>query len=412
MTNPHLVTLTADYSSNLPETRQDDIAMQRVSKPRILIAMIEVGSGHKAPAMALKAGLERLYPGSFDIDVLDFMKEVGDIRLDEKHKASWNWMLEHPGATYAMQNLIDRAVPVSLTRWVQGKMLTEHAKHAGKFVNERGYDLLTATHFMPLQSLAMAKKQGGIKAPLVGINTDPFEGHALWAERHMDELIVSSDQSRKLLVQKGVPEEKVRIFGYPLGLAFQDVELDQAAARRQLGLSENRLTVLQSAGGEGLGGQLERFVDAVLKADLDMQYVIACGRNEALYERLRERATQHQGKTTLLPQGFITNMQSWIVASDLVLGKAGAASTFEPLALNRPIFHTSYVAPNEKRNLDFCIAQGIGQYLPKPDDLVRTLRPLTLDRQPLAKLAAKIEALNLQPGTLDIARHLTRQFIG
>lgn len=370
--------------------------------------MIEVGGGHKAPALAIKAGLERLYPGKLDIEVLDFMKAVGNTKLDLRHKASWNWMLNHPRAAYLGQTALDRAVPIQVTRWVQRQMLAPHVERAGRYVSERGYDLLVCTHFMPLQSLAIAKKKLGLKVTLVGVNTDPFDGHALWAEPGADELIVSSQQSKDFLVGKGVPAEKIRIFGYPLGLTFTDVAEDQDAMRHKLGLEMSRLTVLQSAGSEGLGGQLERFVAAVLAANLDVQYIVACGRNRTLLERLRQLA-QRAGATTLIPQGFIGNMQEWIIASDLVLGKAGAASTFEPLALGRPIFHTSFVAPNEKRNLEFCLQHGVGAYVSRPETLVEVLRGFIGDHERLNTLSRKIKALKLGSGTLDIAAHLARR---
>ncbi len=370
--------------------------------------MIEVGGGHKAPALAIKAGLERLYPGQLDIEVLDFMKAVGNTKLDSQHKASWNWMLGHPRAAYLGQTALDRAVPIGVTRWVQRQMLAPHVECAGRYVLERGYDLLVCTHFMPLQSLAIAKKKLGLKAALVGVNTDPFDGHALWAEPSADELIVASQQSKDFLASKGVPEEKIRIFGYPLGLAFTDVMEDQAAMRHKLGLETGRLTVLQSAGGEGIGGQLELFANAVVAANLDVQYIVACGHNQLLFERLRELA-RRSSKTTLIPQRFIDNMQEWIVAANLVLGKAGAASTFETLALGRPIFHTSFVAPNEKRNLEFCLQNGIGAYVSKPETLVEVLRGFLDDRERLDTLSRKIEALKLGSGTLDIAAHLAHR---
>src|SRR5699024_2977939 len=125
-------------------------------------------------------------------------------------------------------------------------------------------------------------------------------------------------------------------------------------------------------------------------------------------ERLRQLA-QCSSATTLIPQGFIDNMQEWIIAADLVLGKAGAASTFEPLALGRPIFHTSFVAPNEKRNLEFCLQNGIGAYVFKPEALVEVLRSLIGDRERLNALSRKIRALKLDSGTLDIAAHLARR---
>jgi UDP-N-acetylglucosamine:LPS N-acetylglucosamine transferase len=377
-----------------------------MTKPRILLAMITVGNGHKAPADAIKAGIERLYPEQFDIDVLDFTLAVGDRDFDKRHKESWEWMLENPKVAYWGQRLLDKAVPVPATRFVQAQLLADHAKNAAEFIEKKKYDLVVATHFFTVQALAIAKLKHGLNVPVIGLNTDPFDAHAMWAEKNVDEMIVSSRLAKKKLMEKGVSGEKVKIFGYPLGLQFMDNALSKEDARTKLSLEQNKLTVLQSAGGEGIGGQLEEFVKAVLNADLDMQYIIACGRNQELYTYLQKLAGEHRGKTKLLPQGFITNMQEWIAASDLILGKAGAATTFEALVMNRPIFHTNYIAYNEKTNVDFCIEKGIGKYIPEPKQLVETLTPLTRDKMPLEALVNKIKALDIQPGTLNIAKHL------
>ena len=381
-------------------------------KPRILLAMITVGNGHKAPADALREGFERLYPGRFEIDVLDFTLAAGDASFDKRHKASWDLMLKFPQTAYWGQRFIDEVPPASWVRLVTGLMLAGHASHAADFVKAKQYDLLVATHFFTLQALAIAKHRHGVSAPLVGLNSDPFDAHVMWAERGADEMIASSGIAKAKLTAKGVPAEKVSIFGYPLGLKFLETHKAKAEARTELGLKPDKLTVLQSAGGEGIGGQLEGFVEAVRTADLNVQYVVACGRNEALYKRLERMAEKHKGRLELLPQGFITNMQDWITASDLVLGKAGAATTFEALALERPIFHTSYAGYNERTNIDFCVENGVGRYVKTPAELVALLGGLSTDPTELDALSEKIRNLNIRPGTLDIVRHLVKRYLG
>ena len=385
-------------------------------KRRILFAMVEAGNGHKAPAMALKEGFEQLYPGEYDIDVLDICVATGDNFLDWQHKNGWNWLLRHPRITYYGQRVIDNAIPTFVTRYIQGVVLHKHTRNASRFVSECDYDLLVATHFYPLQALSNAKKRHGLKAPIVGFNSDPFDGHALWAERNMDCLITSSQKSKERLISQGVPAEKVVVIGYPLSLRYTQIQASKEEARAELGLSEDKLTVLHSAGGEGLGGQLEAFVEATLKADLDLQYAVVCGRNEGLYEELVALKERYPNSATqLIPLGFVTNMNTWISASDLVLGKAGAASTFEPLVLGRPIFHTSYAAFNEKTNIDFCIEQGIGAYVDTPQELVKRLRSYVNDPQPLSDLSVKIQALNsslnTSGSTLEIVKYLHSHYL-
>ena len=379
-------------------------------KARILIAMIAVGNGHKAPAEALRAGIEKLYPGTFDIDVPDFSMATGDLAFDKRHKASWDWMLAHPRWTYLGQRLLDTLIPVKLTHAFKEKSLQEHAEHAASYVKEQGYDLLVATHFYAIQALAMARQKHDLEIPLVGVLTDPFDGNALWAEPRLDEMIVASETAKKNLSKRGIAPEKLTVMGYPLGLQFTELALTKAEARAKLGLPQDKLVILQSAGGEGIGGQLGRFVRAVLAADLELVYTVICGRNEALFSELGSLSNAN-GKTQLHPQGFVSNMHEYLVASDLVLGKAGAATTLEALAVGRPIFHTSYASHNEKTNVTFCEEKGVGHLVDDPKDLVSLLTTYLENPTELSALTNRVKALKLEPGTLAIAKHLVETYL-
>jgi UDP-N-acetylglucosamine:LPS N-acetylglucosamine transferase len=380
-------------------------------KPRLLLAMITVGNGHKAPAEAIRSGIERLYPDQFEIDVPDFTLATGNERLDRQHKASWDWMLARPGVAYWGQRFIDSVVPVPLMRAYLKRFLASHAKNAAEYVQARDYDFMLATHFFTIQALATAKIKHGVTAPLVGLNADPFDAHIMWLEPDVDEMICSSELAKKRLVNKGMPPEKISIFGYPLDLRFLDFHMTKLEARASLELDPNKLTVIQSAGGEGIGGQLEAFVHAILESDLPIQYAVACGRNTKLFEDFKNLAARYKGKVTFLPQGYVTNMPTWIAASDLVLGKGGPATTFEALAMGRPIFHTSLVAYNEQMNVDYCIQQGVGKYVPRPRDVVKLLEGFVQDPASLAVITQKVKALNVQMGTLDIAKHVVETYL-
>lgn len=380
-------------------------------KPRILLAMITVGNGHKAPAEAIRSGIERLYPDQFEIDVPDFTLATGNADFDRQHKASWDWMLARPGVAYWGQRLLDTVVPVPVMRFYLKNLLANHANNAAEYVKTREYDFMLATHFFTIQALAIAKLKYGVEVPLVGLNADPFDAHIMWLEPDVDEMICSSELAKSRLVKKGMPSKKISIFGYPLDLRFLDFHMSQQEARASLGLDPDKLTIIQSAGGEGIGGQLEAFVHAILESDLPVQYAVACGRNAKLFEDFQALAKRYTGKVKFLPQAYVTNMPTWIAASDLVLGKGGPATTFEALAMGRPIFHTSLVAYNEQMNVDYCIQQGVGKYVPRPRDVVKLIEGFVQNPESLAVITQKVKNLDLKMGTLDIAKHVVETYL-
>ena len=376
----------------------------------ILLAMITVGQGHRTAAEALQAHLEQAYPDRFDMEVLDFTAAVGDVALDRGHKASWDAMLAQPWTAYWGQRLIDTVVPVALSRAVVGAILRDHARHAAPFLAARAPDLVVATHFYTVRALAIARARHGLDVPVVGLNPDPLDSHALWTEPDVDEMIVFSEQAAQDLAKRGVPATKISRFPYLMRPEFPS-PCDAAGARHALGLDADAFTVVHSAGGQGIGGNLERSVDAVVDRDLDLQYVVICGRNEALRRRLEARARGHGGRTRLHATGFVTDMPRWICAADVVVGKAGPASTFEALISGRPVLHTSYAAANEKAVLDWSLARGVGGWVPDASTLAERLADLAARSDLRAQLRARVEALELENGGQALARHLVRKWL-
>ncbi len=55
---------------------------------KILITMMETGGGHKMPAEAVRESLEKLFPGRFQPDIIDFARECGAADNDKALKDS------------------------------------------------------------------------------------------------------------------------------------------------------------------------------------------------------------------------------------------------------------------------------------------------------------------------------------
>ena len=76
----------------------------------------------------------------------------------------------------------------------------------------------------------------------------------------------------------------------------------------------------------------------------------------------------------LHPFGFVDDMQRLLAASDVVVGKAGPASTMEALAVGRPVLATAYAGLNELAVTDFLASSGLGGYVGGWERLVAAVR--------------------------------------
>jgi hypothetical protein len=80
---------------------------------KIVFAMIEAGGGHKSPAKAVMDALEKAHPGRYELRMMDFIKDVGAVKVDASHKRSWKAMLEHPTLTHMLFQLENALAPAS-----------------------------------------------------------------------------------------------------------------------------------------------------------------------------------------------------------------------------------------------------------------------------------------------------------
>ncbi len=330
---------------------------------RVFFATIAAGGGHVATARALAESLHADYPGKFETRVSDVMAEFGAAGLDRSHKASWKALLRRPRLVRLGQRITDAAP--ALTRASQGLALDAFARGIARKLNELGPDLVVANHGWLATVFAAARNRYGLKVPVVVYATEPFDASALWSEPRGELVLAPSLAAMQDLVRLGVRQERVRVVGYPVRQAFLRPP-SQAAARAELGLGEG-FTVLLSLGAEGLAGQAPAMVDRLLATG--SRLLALTGRNAELKARLDELATKRPG---LIPFGFTDNMPTLLAACDLVVGKAGPASTMEALAVGRPVLVTAFAGLNEVAVVRFLEARGLGG-LVEVDDLAEVV---------------------------------------
>jgi hypothetical protein len=82
----------------------------------------------------------------------------------------------------------------------------------------------------------------------------------------------------------------------------------------------DKFTVVLAEGGYGRGA-MKKIVTKLIKEHVTVTVTPVCGKNQELYEYFKTLKPTEE--VTFLPQGFITNIFEYMVASDLFCGKAG-----------------------------------------------------------------------------------------
>ncbi|MBX3139551.1 MAG: glycosyltransferase [Trueperaceae bacterium] len=317
----------------------------------VFFATIAAGGGHVATATALSEALHADHAGEFETRVSDVMAEFGAAGLDRRHKAQWKALLAQPRLVRWGQKVMD--LTPAVTRASQGALLDSFARSIAKELNELAPDLVVANHGWLATVFAAARRRYGLRTPVVVFATEPFDASALWSEPRSELVLAPSLAAAADLARLGVHEDRLRVVGYPVRQAFLHPSA-RGAARAELGLAPG-FTCLLSLGAEGVAGEAVAMVERLLASGVAVLAV--AGRNVELRSRLEALSEARTGLTVF---GFTDRMATLLAAADIVVGKAGPASTMEALAVGRPVLVTAYAGLNELAVVRFLEAHGLG----------------------------------------------------
>jgi len=220
-------------------------------------------------------------------------------------------------------------------------------------------DLCVATHFLPAEILAWLIAKKKLHARNAIVVTD-YDVHALWLCRTVDRYYVALPESAEYLAAVGVPRERLRVTGIPVDPVFAK-PLDRTAARKHLGLAADVPVLLVAAGGEGVG-PIEHLVEDLLKLRRPWQIVAVAGKSEKMLRTLEQLARHHahlpNSQPRLYPVGFTDQMDVYMAAADLLVGKAGGLTTSEALVRALPMVLIQPIPGQEERNADHLLESG------------------------------------------------------
>ena len=375
-----------------------------VSRPRIVFATIAAGGGHVTLARAMAEAVEVAAPGAFDLEVSDFMLDLGLAAPDTHHKAQWRWMLAHPWSARWGQRIID-AFP-GATRWVLRRAFDGVARAAAERYADDPPALIVANHGFLAFALTRSRRRYGLQAPVVVFVAEVADASALWSEPEAERLFVATDEVRRHLVRLGVDAASIEVVGWPVRQAFLHAP-SQTEARARLGL-EDRFTCLLTFGGEGMGGRPADLVAALGSLAERPQLVVIAGRNEALAHALRSRAGPN-----MVVRGFVADMADHIAAADVVVGKAGPSSVMEAVAVGRPMLITACAGLNEVRLLGYAASRGLGRAALRAADLADHVTALMNAHDPPSSAAGLVRgAAEIRAGTARVGRCLVAAATG
>jgi processive 1,2-diacylglycerol beta-glucosyltransferase len=220
-------------------------------------------------------------------------------------------------------------------------------------------DLCIATHFLPAEIIAWLIAKKKLKAANAIVVTD-YDVHAMWLCRTVGRYYLAIPEAAEYLAGVGITREILRVTGIPIDPLFS-VPLEKSKARQSLNLHATSPTILLAAGGYGIG-PVEQLVRDLLALQKPWQLVAIAGKSEKMKARLEEIARSAGslpgGAPRLVPVGFTKQMDEYMAAADLLVGKAGGLTTTEALARHLPMALIEPIPGQEFRNADHLLEEG------------------------------------------------------
>jgi processive 1,2-diacylglycerol beta-glucosyltransferase len=376
---------------------------QDTMKRKILFAMIEAGGGHKSPALAVREAVQELGGGRYRLLMADFMKDTGCETLDEQHKESWNYLLDHPILCKTGHRLADFAGPVFRTG--VKLYLMPFYECVRSFLLSEQPDLVFSIHYFNSMAIDLVRRWYNIPVTLINYHTELFDTSSLWVIKGVDYYLVSSEEARKKLIMRGIPRGKLYTFHYPVQQAFYRIQTTRERIARQVGADPGRKTVLISFGGQGYGN-IGKFIEAVTEERLPLNIIVVAGKNEAMRSRLERQFSGAGGGQKVIVLGFVTNMHELMHLADVCFIKPGPSTTMEAVALRKPILFYKSAQISENGNIHFALKQGIGFYVGDNQRRFAQLMEECVNGDLLRQVANRYRTMDIRNGARDIARFL------
>ena len=364
---------------------------------KIIIMYATAGHGHKKAAEYLYAELIKRKEAGAGIDVLNvdlfdktppsFPKWYGGSYKYLVSKTPWLWWFG-----YNVSNIKWLAPLLRPLRRVYNDL---NARILEAFLIREDADILLFAHFFPPEVATSLRRRGKIRATIVTLITDCFP-HFTWINPGTDYYLVMSEASRRAVAAWGIPEERVKPFGLPVGEQFLPSGRKQEI-RRSMGLQPDALTLLLTSGSFGIG-PTEKILDALAHFNGRAQAIVVCGTNKGLYEKLSEGSFPYPVRVC----GFVDNMHELMEASDLIVAKTGGLTTTESLTKEVPLVISRPIPGQEAGNARYLMEHNCSFPLKRAEDIVPLVDRVLNDPDCIAEKIRAIKTIRKPQATKDI----------
>ena len=320
-----------------------------VHKPRILLFSEGFGTGHTQAAYALSSSLRKEAP-NVQTKVLELGSFLNPRMAPFILTAYKKTLSSQPRLVRLMYR---RNYKKSLNKFTTLALHRLFYTQAAQLIKQLHPNVIVCTHPIPSAVISRIKRLGN-NVPLCTVITD-YDAHGAWVSREVDCYLVSTNQVREKLIERGVENSKIRVTGIPVHPNFWERH-NKEEIRTSFDLQQIP-TVLVMGGGWGF--MKDETVNSLLASYRDKVQIIFCfGNNTKQLHKMQEDARFQHPNIKLL--GFTKEIDKLMEFADLLVTKPGGMTCTEGLAKGIPMLFHKPLPGQEEDNSDYFTSQGWG----------------------------------------------------
>jgi 1,2-diacylglycerol 3-beta-galactosyltransferase len=369
---------------------------------RIALLYGDTGGGHRSSAQAIQKGLHMVYGDRVQTELVNGLDYTPTAfrGLTDGYPLWVNYARTLYAIGFHASNKRRRVIALRNVLEPIGE------KPASELLHQHEADVYVSCHPVFNHTIPFAIAAARMRSRYIHVVTDLVSGHALHYAPEVDHCVVPTDEAREEAIKNFVRIDKISVCGQPVAPDFRARMGDRNRLRAELGLQDDKLTVLLMGGGDGMG-RLEITGRELALSNLPIQLLIVAGRNQTV----RENLEFINPRVPLLKVfGFVDNVPEMMAASDVIITKAGPGTICEAFIAGIPIVLYDAVPGQEEGNVDYVVGKGAGAWCPSPLAVIKQLKQWIAYPEELQSMRSAGHALARPDSATDIARVIGKFF--
>ncbi|MGB5287829.1 MAG: glycosyltransferase [Ignavibacteriaceae bacterium] len=374
------------------------------TKKKYLFVYLKTGGGHLAPARAIFNYMNKHFSDIAEPQLIyGFEKTPRWVQfiIEDGYR-----MLQYTGKWFFEFLYAVNKIPL-IARITCNLISPFMKKYLEEVILKEQPDEIIIFHFFCIIPVFKILKKNNLSSSIQTMITDPFTPHPMWfLEKKQNFIIFSKDLEEKIIKKKR--DYTVQRFSFVIDdkfsktLSYDEVNL----VKKNFGYELDKKMILILGGGDGIP-KGEKILEQILKANLDAEIGIVCGKNEVLLKGAENLKNKYKAENLNI-YSYVDFIYELINISDVVITKCGASTIMEILNLKKVPVVNDYIWEQEQGNVDYLIEKKIGIYEPKIEKLPGVIKNLLEDEKFYSIYKDNILKEKIYNGVKDVANYLLK----